>query len=79
MGCILRNPISDTRAGGCSYVLAIEINYFDVLATEGVVRAPSALGITTGSPPSMKDTQLLVVPKSMPMILLMKSLSPLHI
>ena len=44
MGCILRNPISDTRTGGCSYVLAIEINYFDVLPTEGVVRDLSAVG-----------------------------------
>ena len=36
--------------------------------TEGVVRAPSALAMTTGSPPSMTATQELVVPKSMPMI-----------
>ena len=36
---------------------------------EGVVRAPSALGITVGSPPSMTATQLLVVPRSIPMIL----------
>ena len=38
--------------------------------TEGVVRAPSALGMTTGSPPSITATQLLVVPRSIPMILL---------
>ena len=37
--------------------------------TEGVVRLPSALGMTTASPPSMTATQLLVVPKSIPMIL----------
>src|SRR5215210_23808 len=37
--------------------------------TEGVVRPPSALGMTTGSPPSMTDTTELVVPRSMPMIL----------
>ena len=37
--------------------------------TEGVVRAPSLLGITTGSPPSRTETQELVVPKSIPMIL----------
>src|SRR5512145_2875768 len=36
--------------------------------TEGVVRPPSALGITTGSPPSMTATTELVVPRSMPMI-----------
>ena len=39
--------------------------------TEGVVRFPSALGITTGSFPSITETQELVVPKSIPIILLM--------
>ena len=34
-----------------------------------VVRAPSALGITTASPPSITLTQLFVVPKSIPIIL----------
>ncbi len=38
--------------------------------TEGVVRFPSALGITFGSPPSMTATTLLVVPRSIPIILL---------
>src|SRR5689334_14904903 len=38
--------------------------------TEGVVRPPSALGITTGWPPSITHTTELVVPRSMPMILL---------
>jgi hypothetical protein len=37
--------------------------------TEGVVRLPSAFGITTASLPSMTETQEFVVPKSMPMIL----------
>ena len=37
--------------------------------TDGVVRPPSALGMTTGSPPSMTATTELVVPRSMPMIL----------
>src|SRR6266478_4350113 len=36
---------------------------------DGVVRLPSELGITTGSPPSITATQLLVVPRSMPMTL----------
>ena len=36
--------------------------------TDGVVRPPSALGMTTGSPPSITATQLLVVPRSIPMI-----------
>src|SRR5689334_22822725 len=35
--------------------------------TEGVVRPPSALGMTTGSPPSITATQELVVPRSIPM------------
>src|SRR5471030_2793246 len=39
--------------------------------TDGVVRAPSAFGITTGSPPSMTDIHELVVPRSIPRILLM--------
>src|SRR5438067_4063691 len=38
---------------------------------EGVVRLPSELGITTGSPPSMTATHELVVPRSMPMTLAM--------
>ena len=39
--------------------------------TEGVVRAPSAFSITFGALPSMMATHELVVPRSMPMILLM--------
>src|SRR5664279_4245390 len=42
--------------------------------TEGVVFAPSGFGITLGCPPSMTATQLLVVPRSMPMILPMSFL-----
>ncbi len=34
--------------------------------TDGVVRDPSALGMTTGSPPSRTETTELVVPRSMP-------------
>jgi hypothetical protein len=36
--------------------------------TEGVVRLPSLLGITTGSLPSMTATHELVVPRSIPII-----------
>src|SRR3990170_1074228 len=36
---------------------------------EGTVRPPSALGMTTGSPPSMTAMQELVVPRSIPMAL----------
>src|SRR5512137_1979447 len=36
---------------------------------EGVVRDPSLLGITTASPCSITATQLLVVPRSIPMTL----------
>ncbi len=42
--------------------------------TEGVTRPPSELVITTGSPPSMTATTELVVPRSIPMILLMTCL-----
>src|SRR4051794_20234585 len=37
--------------------------------TLGVVRPPSELGMTTGSPPSITATTELVVPRSMPMTL----------
>ena len=37
--------------------------------TDGVVRLPSALAMTTLSPPSMTATQELVVPRSIPMTL----------
>ena len=39
--------------------------------TDGVVRPPSGLGMTLGSPPSMTDTQELVVPRSMPIVFAM--------
>src|ERR1039458_7126058 len=39
--------------------------------TEGVVRPPSALAMTVGSPPSITATTLLVVPRSMPTVLAM--------
>src|SRR5438105_12242044 len=41
--------------------------------TEGVVRLPSALGMTTGSPASRTETTELVVPRSMPTALDMVS------
>ena len=37
--------------------------------TDGVVRLPSELGMTTGSPPSMTATHELVVPRSIPITL----------
>src|SRR5215467_3797812 len=46
--------------------------------TEGVVRPPSSLGTTLGSPPSITATQELVVPKSIPMIFAMY-LAPLRL
>ena len=42
---------------------------------DGVVRSPSAFSMTLATPPSITETQLLVVPRSMPMILPM-SFSP---
>src|SRR5438093_11800290 len=38
--------------------------------TEGVVRPPSSLGMTLGSPPSITATHELVVPRSIPIVLL---------
>src|SRR5260370_24408474 len=43
--------------------------------TEGVVRAPSALGITVGSPASRTLTTELVVPRSIPTALAMRGAS----
>ena len=43
--------------------------------TDGVVRAPSAFSITTGSPPSRTAMHELVVPRSIPMVLPMKGTS----
>src|SRR5215469_13098330 len=41
-----------------------------IATTEGVVREPSWLGITTGSPPCITATTEFVVPRSIPIILL---------
>src|SRR5437763_16420264 len=41
--------------------------------TDGVMRLPSGLVMTTGSPPSITATTEFVVPKSIPIILLMSS------
>src|SRR5256885_15959290 len=49
---------------------------FVMATTEGVVRAPSWLGITTGSPPCITATTELVVPKSIPIILLISHEPP---
>jgi hypothetical protein len=38
----------------------------ETATTDGVIRLPSAFGITVGSPASMTATTLLVVPRSMP-------------
>ncbi len=45
--------------------------FFKKATIDGVVRRPSSLAITTGSLPSITETQLLVVPKSIPMIFAM--------
>src|SRR6267143_6809108 len=49
---------------------------FVIATTDGVVRPPSWLGITTGSPPCITATTELVVPRSIPMILLMTACPP---
>ena len=43
--------------------------------TDGVVRPPSAFGITVGSPPSSTAIAELVVPRSMPIVFAMLSIS----
>src|SRR6478672_13357932 len=43
--------------------------------TDGGVRPPSALGMTVGSPPSITAMQELVVPRSMPITLLIRCCS----
>ena len=40
--------------------------FLHVYTTDGVVRDPSALAMTVGSPPSRTETTELVVPRSMP-------------
>ena len=45
-----------------------EYNNLGVAGIDGVVRLPSWLAITTGSPPCMTATQEFVVPKSIPII-----------
>src|SRR6266508_951785 len=45
----------------------------DRATTEGVVRDPSALGMTVGSPPSSTATTELVVPRSIPTALAISS------
>ncbi len=51
--------------------------FFAKATMEGVVRAPSAFSMTLTSLPSMMATQELVVPRSMPMTLLIRY-SPLR-
>ena len=48
-----------------------DLSVFANATTEGVVRAPSEFGMTTGSPPSRTETTELVVPRSMPTALAM--------
>src|SRR5437588_3693063 len=47
--------------------------------TEGVVRPPSAFSITVGSPPSSTAIQLLVVPRSIPIVFPILRLAPLRV
>src|ERR1700689_1093443 len=47
-----------------------------IATTEGVVRPPSWFGITTGSPPCITATTELVVPRSIPIILLITDSPP---
>src|SRR3979490_1500138 len=49
---------------------------FVMATSDGVVRAPSWLGITTGSPPCITATTEFVVPRSIPIILLIAAIPP---
>ncbi len=49
---------------------------FEKPTTDGVVRPPSALGRTSGSPPVRTATAELVVPRSMPIVLPMCLVPP---
>src|SRR6266849_8587511 len=49
---------------------------FVMATTDGVVLAPSWLGITTGSPPCITATTEFVVPRSIPIILLIAVIPP---
>ena len=49
---------------------------FAIATTDGVVRPPSAFGMTRGSPPSITATQEFVVPRSMPITFAMWPSSP---
>ncbi len=44
--------------------------------TDGVVRPPSAFGMTVGSPPSMTAMHEFVVPRSIPSTLLIEGVPP---
>src|SRR3954452_1443506 len=44
--------------------------------TDGVVRPPSAFGITVGSPPSRTAMHELVVPRSIPIVFAISAVSP---
>ena len=44
--------------------------------TDGVVRPPSAFGITVGSPPSRTAMHEFVVPRSMPIVFAMRCIPP---
>src|SRR5512143_3622890 len=48
---------------------------FEKATTEGVVRNPSAFGMTLGSPPSITATHEFVVPRSIPIIFAIVALS----
>src|SRR5213592_2076615 len=51
---------------------------FEKPTTDGVVRPPSALGMTVGSPASSTETTELVVPRSIPTALGMGDLLPIR-
>ena len=55
--------VTDCRFASCPTRRVFPLAKATIL---GVVRPPSELAITTGVPPSSTETQLFVVPKSIP-------------
>ena len=63
---VLVGLVTAWRRAGCPTSCSLSVH----ATIDGVVRAPSEFSITFAEPPSIIATQLLVVPRSIPMILL---------
>ena len=68
MCLLIENIVLSELTAACLLAASPTIRSFDFVkaTTEGVVRYPSLLVMTVGVSPSITATQLLVVPKSIP-------------